>query len=239
MSDAIDETTLRSSSVGYIRRVHFYRGGEMNAMRRSSYLLVTIAVLATTVSLGACRSGSSTKTTNAGEGGANRPTAAAAKSAGTAELQGSWNKPCKSELIETISFSGDTFHYTETSHQDSECKKKLFVIDLTGTYTVTGPATSPSGAQNLDEVFTTATITPADDAAAKMYNSMSYCGMKNWTAGEAVDLMGKTCGQIHFTDPHHLDIYKISNGKLSLGNMRSGSMTTRPNAFEPTSYSKS
>jgi hypothetical protein len=155
-----------------------------------------------------------------------------------AELQGSWNKPCNSELLETISFSGNSFHYTETSHYDSACKRKLFVIDMAGTYAVSGPATSPSGAQNLDEVFTTATVTPADDAAAKMYNSMSFCDVKNWTVGVAVDLMGKTCRGINYADPHHLDVYKISNGKLFLGNMRAGSMTTRPSSFESMPYAK-
>ena len=210
-------------------------------MRRSSLSLGAIAVLAATISLGACRSGGKTvNSTNAGrEASAGRETATDNKNAGTAELQGSWGKPCSAQLLEAISFSGNSFHYTETSYYDSECKRKMFVIDMTGTYNVSGSASAPAGAQNLDEVFTAATVMPADDAAAKMYNSMSYCGQTNWTAGVPVDLMGKTCRGINYTDPHHNDIYKISNGKLTLGNMRTGSMSTRPSSFESTSYSKS
>jgi hypothetical protein len=67
---------------------------------------------------------------------------------------------------------------------------------------------------------------------------MSYCGLTNWTAGVPVDLMGKTCRGISYTDPRHYDIYKISGGKLTLGNMTAGSMSTRPNSFESTSYTK-
>jgi hypothetical protein len=121
----------------------------------------------------------------------------------------------------TASFANGTYVETLTNYSDT-CSTKVTELGQTGTYVIGTTLGPDNSAIKLDRRMATYTVKPSTSAIADSYNTVSFCGLTNWTAGVAVNILGLTCdgGAMPAIGTYDYDIFYISifeNYKLSFG----------------------
>ncbi len=142
------------------------------------------------------------------------------------DLAGKWIDGClaKDALklthqanVLTFSALGD-FDRVTTLHRSDVCAEPQIETSVHGTYDVVGQAENvQGGADNINFTVLKATVTAKSDDAVQILSAAAYCGVKDWTVDQEIDIAGKDClgekvasGQVLF------DIYRIEGDDKTL-----------------------
>lgn len=108
-------------------------------------------------------------------------------------LSGNYVQNCNSGLIRSESFSGAEVIFSEAVHRDHQCSTASFTMRSYGSYSLGKAVEQPSGASEIDFVFTKVTITPDSAELAASYRARMVCGLSNWSESVENEVTGQAC----------------------------------------------
>ncbi len=130
---------------------------------------------------------------------------------------GTWKTSCLSSSgayqIKSTAFGSGSYTHTMSIYTNSTCTGKAVDLTEKGTYIIGGVAQAGSSSKELDRTLVDMTMTPLTTLAANNYNSMSFCGFTNWTAGVTKSLLGLTCSSSSMPNAGavYYDVYSIGS----------------------------
>ncbi len=142
-------------------------------------------------------------------------------------LTGTWKDGCIAKdalktthqtTVLTFSALGD-FDRVTTLHNGSDvCFNPQIEITVRGTYDVVGKAENiQGGADNLNFTVHKATVTPKSADAVQILSALGYCGVKDGTVDQEIDIAGQEClGEKVETGQVLFDIYRIEGDDRTL-----------------------
>ncbi len=108
-----------------------------------------------------------------------------------AQLTGAWQGPCQlagdQSLTNKLTFAGTNQVSDRTLvYSGSGCGgDAIVIVNMVGTYLITGLSPTVSQATNLTINVVQVTGTPTSDFVASQLNFVSYCGYSDWEANKA------------------------------------------------------
>jgi hypothetical protein len=143
------------------------------------------------------------------------------------ELQHSFKDSCSKNIaltaigsseFETYQFSGNSVTKTDEYFSSGDCTTPAVMVVYNGTFEKKDQV--QQNTYQINATFTTVTVTPQDDQGKTLLNTLSFCGITNWTTGTAVDLSAQAGVGLCSLDklPKSVfDIYSVDNNVLYLG----------------------
>jgi hypothetical protein len=167
---------------------------------------------------------------------------------GSFPLNGTWAQPCQSGYFRTEIFLGNSATYVERNFSDGACTEPSVVTTSRGEIDLGGAVNTPAGALALDFTFTSVSLKPVTDGAAKVWRERRVCGVSDWRAGEERDVTGLECdfaGQGTFTrvpqwGDRRFGVVELGSNEISFGRLspiRDGANPDRrPLELDPVPY---
>jgi hypothetical protein len=164
------------------------------------------------------------------------------------ELDGTWRQDCSRGFQREEKFQGGSAAYTERNFRDLECSKPAVETISRGAISLGGTVALPSGARELDFSFSSVSLKPLDERAAKEYRERILCGFRDWRANEEKLVTGRECDffglgsvvRIPAEGDRRFGVVKVSGEGLFFGMLSperdAGSPDRRPRELDPSPY---
>jgi len=146
---------------------------------------------------------------------------------GFSQLEGTWVMPCQTldmtmsehvtmQITANNSYVQRRFRYEAPGCQSSDL---IYAVSIVGSINLAGESPTIAGAYNANWTVNTLGLMPGTPAMATHWNSLSYCGLSNWTFNQTKNITSMTCqdSNIPVAGTVDFDVLKITGDELRLG----------------------
>jgi hypothetical protein len=160
-------------------------------------------------------------------------------------LVGEWRQNCYQEVwfgaqgrIDEFRFDVDKeFQRKVTFFKDDGCSEPIGVLETKGDMNEGEEIADGNGVREINFTVKEMTFKPQSDFITAALNTVSYCGISDWTVGNSVDLLGNDCGGTSIDrNESSYNIFKIDDERLYFGStslwLRQGDAAERPTDLE-------
>ena len=149
-----------------------------------------------------------------------------------AQFSGTWVTGCRDSSTTEITFAADQQNrvtYTSTYYVDSACTtealRRYYIYNVTDTG-VSG-VDGNSIVYSLGSTTVAGEITISSSAVLSIANSKSYCGVTNWTVGQAESVLGRDCSDFFSAPtPYGIEVNTNPDGTIGVKSPDEGNTPT-------------
>lgn len=138
-------------------------------------------------------------------------------------FEGTWVTACKPEQGQfsqsSVTASDNNLKQAGYSYFDAACTQKGIEVVINSTAQYGSSSLVVPGANEIDTIISTITLTAHDPRYIPYFNQTQLCGYSDWALGMTKDVTGKTCGQTKLpaSGSAYYDIWALQSGKLIAG----------------------
>ncbi len=133
-----------------------------------------------------------------------------------------WTTHCDNQETYSFVFRGDMSFQVEyiVYHDKPNCQSISLVNIVSGKYQLTGIGTDVAGANKIDLLYSSATMTLYEGFLAEKWKREKVYGYDDWEVGMPKDVLGKSYSPNDTpTFTSIFSIYKVEDNKLYLGKL--------------------